>query len=446
MPPRVSRLLAVFAIVALGGCAQVGTINATNDVKELTGPLPRENTTPMVAALACLRTHRTDGLRLGVSDFVDGTGAMDGGTQNSRALSQRPDMMMVTALAGAGAHLVNRTSVNVAEWELNKALEKKLGDGRPAMIDQHAIDFRPVKAGILLGSTHYVSGAITEMNWNIDSDVQEGGAFSIAAGRRTYRISIAIDVMVTNTQTTEIVFARSYKKQLVGFETNANLFRFVNRSSLSAIAAAGNTAAAAVAATSALELFEANIGEKQNEPTQTALRWLIELSAFDIMRNVGHAGPACDSLLPAPTLDALQDGGGATFAADPRPLKPVAMEAPRRERRVEASEPEDAKPVRVAAAPRTPAPNVQENRSVATRAAPVEPARASVRDVPSMPQTRAPTRAEAQTAPRAVPVTLASSEAPAERAASASAGFLPGSVTPLPATLVPGSAASGMSR
>jgi curli production assembly/transport component CsgG/holdfast attachment protein HfaB len=220
---------------------------------------------------------------------------MEGGTQNSRALSQRPDMMMTVALATSGAQLVNRSSVNVVEWEMNKAMEKKLGDGRTSRMNQQKVDFRPIKAGILLGSTHYVTGAITELNWNISSNVAEGGAFSVAVGRRTYRISIAVDVVVTNTQTTEIVHARSYKKQLVGFETNANYFRFMNHDSATKLFASGN--AAAVTAVSALELFQANLGEKQSEPTQTALRWVIELAAYDIMRNLTGGGQSCDPLL-----------------------------------------------------------------------------------------------------------------------------------------------------
>ncbi|MGH6725358.1 MAG: CsgG/HfaB family protein [Pseudolabrys sp.] len=247
-----------------------------------------------------VRKYRS-GLRIGVNDFVDGTGVMEGGTQYSRALSQRPDMMMVVALASAGAHLVNRSSVNVAEWEMKQAMEKKLGDGRKEMVDGQSITFRPIRSGVILGSTDYVSGAITELNWNISSGVAEGGAYSAAIGKRTYRISLAIDVMVTNTQTTEIVYAKSFKKQLVGFETNANFFRFVNQNTALQIVSLGNAATAT--ATQALELFDANLGEKQNEPTQVALRWVVELTAYDIMRRLTHAGTKCDALLPKGTFD-----------------------------------------------------------------------------------------------------------------------------------------------
>lgn len=340
--------------MALAGCTSI--VPMQEDVAPITGPAPRLNTTPMAPALACMATQGRSDLRIGVADFVDGTGVMEGGTQNSRALSQRPDMMMTVALSSAGAHLVNRSSVNVAEWEMNKAMEKKLGDGRSNRILNQKVDFRPIKAGILLGSTHYVTGAITELNWNLSSNVAEGGAFSVSAGRRTYRISIAVDVVVTNTQTTEIVHARSYKKQLVGFETNANYFRFMHQDTAARLLASGNAAAAA--ASSALELFQANLGEKQNEPTQTALRWVIELAAYDIMRNLRPGGGSCDRYLVAEgeeevasrvAMTRAEDRPVVAAAAQPKPAPDIAQAPSQHEApEVAVVEPEKPEPVMVA--------------------------------------------------------------------------------------------------
>lgn len=320
------------AILALGliGCSKLKGPPFTYEVGEIAGPAPRLNTTPMAEALACLRNYRTPNLRLGVSDFIDGTGAMDGNSQNSRALSQRPDLMMTVALSEAGVNLVNRSSVNVAEWEMRNAIEKKLGDGAPVMIERQKIDFRPVRAGVFLGSTHYVTGAITELNWNIDSDVAEAGAFSVSAGKRVYRISIAVDVIVTNTETTQIVHAKSYKKQLVGFETNLGYFRFVDSSNLLTLAAIANNSIPK------LELFNANIGEKQNEPVQTALRWLIELSAYDMVRRLTRQGAGCDDLITPSARDDRGRPGLQTISANDKlsaPVAPVATasaEAPTR--------------------------------------------------------------------------------------------------------------------
>ena len=190
-------------------------------------------------------------------------------------------------MKSAGVNLVNRSSVNVAEWEMKQAMEQKLGDGHKVSVgDGSSVLFRPVKAGAILGSTHYLTGAITELNWNIDSKVAEANILGVNAGGRTYRVSLAVDVMVTDTQSTEVVHARSYKKQLVGFETDAGYFRFIEKNSLNAMGWQG------AVLNKGLDLFQANLGDKQDEANQTALRWVIELAAYDTIRSLTKRGAA----------------------------------------------------------------------------------------------------------------------------------------------------------
>jgi len=158
----------LICVLCFGGCAKLQQSKLAKDVQVLLGPAPKVNETPMQVPLACLANFNSaSDYRFGVADFVDATGVMEGGTTNSRAFNQRADMMMVVALTRGGAHLVNRNSTNVSEWELRNAMEKKLGDGRPVVSESQTVEFRPVRAGSMLGSTHYVSGAITELNWNI---------------------------------------------------------------------------------------------------------------------------------------------------------------------------------------------------------------------------------------------------------------------------------------
>ena len=284
-PRRAARILGQLSMVAvLAGCT--GLTPVYRDVAPITGPTPYVNRTPMHAALLCVRKRvaAAPDIRFGVADFVDGTGATMGDSDvNGRYFSQRPDLMLVVALSKAGVHLVNRSSTGVAEWEMKQAMDKRLGDGKPTMVGNTRFDYRPVRAGEFLGSNYYIHGAITEINWNLSSDANEVGAFGLTAGRRTYRVSMAIDLVVSNSTTTEVVFARSYSKQLVGYETGAGVFRFVN---------------AAVMPSSAVELFQANLGQKQNEPVQQALRWLVETAGYDIVSQVYGRDAACDGLVP----------------------------------------------------------------------------------------------------------------------------------------------------
>jgi curli biogenesis system outer membrane secretion channel CsgG len=285
---RGSLLMTV--VLTLGGCTS--WLPMSKDVAPVVGPAPYVNRTPMNPALYCLRSSARDtpDLRIGVADFIDGSGASMGDNDVSgKYFSQRPDLMLIVALSKTGVRLVNRTSTAVAEWEMRQAMDRRLGDGKPVVVGKTRFDYRPVRAGEFLGSTFYVNGAITEINWALSNNVEEAGLLGATVGRRTYRVSIATDVVVTNSLTTEVVFARSYSKQLVGYETGGGVFRFVE---------------AAIMPKARVELFQANIGQKQNEPVQQALRWVIELAGYEIISSLTGGDGNCDSLVPGLNDDA----------------------------------------------------------------------------------------------------------------------------------------------
>ena len=302
------------AVLALGAIGLAGCTTWTpnfSNVTPITGPAPYSNRTPMQSALVCLQasTRATPDVRLGVADFVDGSGASLGdGDVNGRYFSQRPDLMLIVALAKTGVRLVNRTSTAVAEWEMRQAMDRRLGEGKPVLVGQTRFDYRPVRAGEFLGSTFYVNGAITEINWSVSSNVEEGGFLGATAGRRTYRVSIAIDLVVTNSLTTEVVFARSYSKQLVGYESGAGVFRFVE---------------ASIMPKSRVELFQANIGQKQNEPVQAALRWLVELAGYETVSALSGGDARCDALVPGQGGDEVEDDDAAPSGPPVQPRAAV---------------------------------------------------------------------------------------------------------------------------
>lgn len=300
-------------VIGLAGCT-TWTPQFAN-VTPVTGPAPYANRTPMQAALVCLQpsARATPDLRLGVADFIDGSGASLGdGDVNGRYFSQRPDLMLIVALSKTGVRLVNRTSTAVAEWEMRQAMDRRLGEGKQVVVGQTKFDYRPVRAGEFLGSTFYINGAITEINWSLSSNVEEGGFLGATAGRRTYRVSIAIDMVVTNSLTTEVVFARSYSKQLVGYESGAGVFRFVE---------------ASIMPKSRVELFQANIGQKQNEPVQAALRWLVELSGYETVSALTGGDARCDALVPGQDTEEMEDD---TVPAPPPPVQARADRSPGR--------------------------------------------------------------------------------------------------------------------
>jgi len=299
--------------LGLTGCSLL--VTPSQNAVPYRGPAPYQSVTPTESALRCMRQYvaKADNLRIGVADFVDGTGA--GAGENdvaTRMMTQRPDLMLMVALRKAGVRLVNRTSIGVVEWELKEAMAKRLGEGRPVQVDNQQFAYRPVQAGSLVGSTYYLNGAITEYNYNISSNTMELGGLGIMAGRRTYRTSVAVDLAVTKSTSTEVVLARSYAKQLEGQEMGGGVFRFFD-------VAMGLTR---------IELFEANVGEKRNEPVQTALRWVIETAAYDLISELVGRQPECERLLPGFRDDTNLPYGGSWNQRDSDEPQPVAPTAP----------------------------------------------------------------------------------------------------------------------
>lgn len=292
----------IVVCAGLAGCNKIHSeVDLTRNAPQITGPLPYVTTTPVDPALACIEQKRSKGqdLRIGIGEIVDGTGAKTFEDGNTPLLTQRPDMMFAVALKKTGVRALNRNSTRVAEWEMSQSMEQRLGEGRITEIDGQEFAFRPVEAGSMLGSTHFVTGALTEVNWNIYSDDKQSNVVGAFKGKSNYYISVAIDLMVTDTLTTEVVLARSYTKQIVGQEVSKGFFRFFEVDESGVFGP--------------VELFDISSGAQQNEPVQRAVRWLVDIATYDIAATLTKTKSACDpALMPRPimTLSAqnLPDG------------------------------------------------------------------------------------------------------------------------------------------
>ncbi|MEK0082906.1 CsgG/HfaB family protein [Benzoatithermus flavus] len=280
------RAAVLAALLATAGCAAVPP--GDRPVEVARGPLPSRAFTPMTPALTCLRDALPRGLdlRLAVQSIPDRTGVVDYNGPGSY-VTQGAELMMVSALARSGVRQVNRTATNIAEWELQQAMEKRLGDGGKVQVGATAVPFRPVPAGALLGSTHTVYGGITELDFDLQSGGVEANIAGIGAKARGYYIGVGLDVVVADTRTTEVVLARSYRKQIWGQEVEANLFRFWD------IGNGGDKIGQF-----GTELFDIRLGRQQNEPIHQSVRWVVEQAAYEIVRDLAGIGDRCDRLVP----------------------------------------------------------------------------------------------------------------------------------------------------
>lgn len=146
--------------------------------------------------------------------------------------------------------------------------------------------------GELLGSTHTVYGAITGLDFDLVSDGAELSVGGLGFRGRGYSLAVAVDVVVADSRTTGIVWARSYRKQIWGREIEAGLFRFFD------VNPGGNGGGPGGIG---VEPFDIRIGRQENEPIHAALRWMMEQAAHDVVRDFTGAGDACDALVPAPS-------------------------------------------------------------------------------------------------------------------------------------------------
>jgi len=254
------------------------------------------NPTPYSDALYCLadyaRRYELPSPRMAVGRISDYTGTIsaDGGRQ----ITQGASLMASSALAKAGARLVERYDTSVSELELRYANNRLIGN---SAVDPQDPGYRRILAGQVPGSDFYLVGGITEVNYNIRSagfdvaagQVKDNGGSGLINGR-VFVMNVAIDLRLVQTTTLEVVDVVSYQKQIVGREISAGVFDFLN----------GN-------------VFDVSAGGSGLEPVQLAVRALVERATIEFMSNL-YGAPGPDICLN-PSNDPL--GGRPTYAAYP---------------------------------------------------------------------------------------------------------------------------------
>ncbi len=259
------------------------------------------NPTPYSSALVCLGEYaRQRGLRaprIAVGRIADYTGKEE--TDGSgRKLTQGASLMAISALAKAGAPLVERYDTSVSELELKYANNKLISD-LPGPGPQGPVDYRKIHAGQVPGSDFYIVGGITELNFNIrSSGLQADGAHTSSAGLggtfsgNMFVMNIGLDLRLVNTRSLEVVDVISYQKQIIGRQIGIGLFDVLG----------GNT-------------FDISAGEGALEPLQLGVRAVIERAVLEMMANL-YGAPGPQICLQSDPLNAGTSGltGGYTPA------------------------------------------------------------------------------------------------------------------------------------
>jgi curli biogenesis system outer membrane secretion channel CsgG len=293
--PRIVGAAAAASALLVAGCVSP-TAGPSGLYAAPIGNAPvTANPTPYSTALYCLadyaRRYDLPSPRMAVGRISDYTGTVsaDGGRQITGGAS----LMATSALAKAGARIVERYDTSVSELELRYANNKLIGDEETPDGQQ----FRRILAGQVPGSDFYIVGGVTEANGNVRSggfDIGQGETDSARPGSAilrgsSYVMNVAIDLRLVQTTTLEVVDVVSYQKQIIGREISAGVFDFLD----------GN-------------VFDLSAGRGGMEPVQLAVRAMVERATVEFMANLyGAPGPeVCLDTANEPLRDTYGATGG----------------------------------------------------------------------------------------------------------------------------------------
>ena len=241
-------LTAVVSASFLSSCTSVlGVTKNDAGVKPAFSYHVTNNDTPYTQCLTALQKIPAKNLPVfAVGEIADKTGQVSIDTGN--ALTQGTSEMVISALAKTGkAHMVERLDLRIPLAEVKLAEQKKL--------NRTAADY-----GKLPASDFIIVGALTELNYNIVSGGTQLFVRGMGGGVRTVVVNVALDLRVIDSRNFAIRYVASLQKQILGYEVEANVFRFF-----------GDT------------LIEFDGGAIRNEPMQLGVRSVAEMAVFQIM-------------------------------------------------------------------------------------------------------------------------------------------------------------------
>ncbi len=250
------KAVAIGALTSLllAGCSSdtVGTLGKTGIDALYSFPVT-SNPTPYSQCLGGLAKFPGEHLpTFAVGEIADKTGQINY-QENGHQLSQGVSEMVISALYKTGkARMVERLDLRIPLAEVKLAEMGKLS--------HDASDYTRLPA-----SDYVITGALTELNYNIVSGGAQAFVTGIGGGAKTVVINVALDLRVINSRTFAIDYVTSLQKQIYGVEVSANVFRFF-----------GTT------------LAEFNAGAIKNEPLQLGVRSVAEMAVYQIMTDFLH--------------------------------------------------------------------------------------------------------------------------------------------------------------
>jgi curli production assembly/transport component CsgG/holdfast attachment protein HfaB len=253
MKTKITTLISISVFSLLVGCN--GNNIKTTDYETLKGSKITENETPYTQGLQCVSDRITIGrkIRLTIDQIPDKSGKVN--SSEGYKLTQGVESMAITALTKIPAiQVVERRNIRAYNIEADLMRKKLIGDEKKySLSDGKQINYRPMLSGSVSGADFYITGAITEVNYNIYSGGKMLHISGLELGKRTVVMNVAMDLRIVDVKTLDVINSISLQKQFVGERNKAGLYRFIKK-----------------------ELVNLDVGSSTDEPLQLGVRSLVE--------------------------------------------------------------------------------------------------------------------------------------------------------------------------
>lgn len=272
-----SKKIFLIMLLSLSGCAPISNRDI---VKSLPGTVPVAYDTPYSQELRCvggLANKNNHKYVIAVGPIEDRTGKFSYNTGSE--VTQGAEFMAISAIEKTNAfEQVDRLYLNITNNELLYANQMLLSDAQDKNnFKKGQGKVRKINYGVIKGSDYVLVGAITEINYLVDSQVAELNIDGWGGGWRHFWIDVGIDLRLINTKTTQIVKTASFRKQIYGYENKLGVFKFFG-----------------------ITLVDASLDRKRQEPISFAVRTTIEAAIADFTKYLYNITPEETSICPFP--------------------------------------------------------------------------------------------------------------------------------------------------
>jgi curli biogenesis system outer membrane secretion channel CsgG/outer membrane protein OmpA-like peptidoglycan-associated protein len=285
---RRRRLFSAVALaataLAVSGCATTNLEKVgKGEAVTVLGPPVRTNRTPLEPALAYLAkeidSKQQRKLTIAVGDVKDYTGKYN--INEGNAITQGGSLMVYSALGklGGTVQIADRYDTNVAQMELSFLNQRVLGDGQIHDLGdgptKQKVPWLPYYGGSITQSDYFITGGITELNYNVQSGGVQFQINQVGPQVGIYTENVGVDLQIVNTKTLVVEKTVSLEKQITGYQVGFNVFRFFGS-----------------------DLYDLNTGNKSQEPLQLGVRSTLEEAVLLLVASVEHvpAAPALEQL------------------------------------------------------------------------------------------------------------------------------------------------------